>query len=484
VRVTDAVAYSFLQELERTGDEAAALDFVATQFPADQVVRLLDEIASLKDAGLLRGEESAGEDDRNGFVGGLAKHHPRNLMLLVTDSCNLKCFYCYEVTTGFHAKSQLSTQDAVAIVDEYLAATGPRKDVTITFFGGEPLVNFPAIRRTVEHACARGRELGKRVGFTITTNATLLTDDIADFLVQHRFGVMVSIDGDEEAHNRWRVDKQGRGTHEKVVAGIRLLLAKQLAAGVQPVKLRATMTSTNFDRDKIAAYLRSIGDVRIMVGASTGTAFEKATDSITEVHQEEIFQRLDAAIEDILQRASNGRAPPRDSHVVDGLQKLHAQIRSRQHAAPATPNICGVGRNMLAITPKGDYFPCHRYVGMPAWQIGSRRDGGVDQNRLQTYYKRIYDSFQEHCTKCWMRFRCGGQCPWYLSTPDGEVVHPDEASCRGIRTFEERLVWLYATLLDRHPKWLGHIVRDIGVTAADEVTSDEVDGNSETARVD
>jgi len=100
---------------------------------------------------------------------------------------------------------------------------------------------------------------------------------------------------------------------------------------------------------------------------------------------------------------------------------------------------------MTAVTEHGDIYPCHRYVGQKSFIIG-RIDGGVDQSRLRAYFRDVFRVYDRHCASCWARIICGGQCPWYLSKPDGEIVDPDSESCDNIRKGAEKMLWLYATL--------------------------------------
>jgi uncharacterized protein len=112
--------------------------------------------------------------------------------------------------------------------------------------------------------------------------------------------------------------------------------------------------------------------------------------------------------------------------------------------------MCGVARNMTAITEKGDLYPCHRYVGEEKYKIGTLQDG-IDESRVRRYYGEILEGYDNHCAGCWARGVCGGQCPWYLSRPDGKVGLPDKASCDSIRTGMERALWMYTKAIQAAP---------------------------------
>jgi uncharacterized protein len=415
---------------------------------------MLAELSVLRDAGYLQSEPGVTSTRLRDEVDKLVAHHPRNIMFLVTEACNLRCTYCYEVGNSFHDTARMmSFANAKEILDAFFERNGGREDLCVTFFGGEPLLNHRLVRQVVEYSHERGAALGKKVTYTITTNATLMTEEIADFLVKYQVGVMVSLDGEKEANDRYRVDREGHGTHDRAVAGIKLLLDKQNRAGVRPLRIRATMTAENIDRRAIVDYFRSLGNVRLTVGMASGTAFGKKSFDVTSRDRPAIDAGNDSYTDELLRAAEQGGKPPRDNPVFDSVVDLHKFMQEKVPGRVAAPKLCGVGRNMLAVTPTGQYFPCHRYVGMDAWRLGSQFDGGLDEGAVRTYYGKLFANFYGHCTKCWLRFRCGGQCPWYLSTPTGEITHPDAESCDSIRAFEERVTWVYLRIKEQHAEW-------------------------------
>lgn len=460
IQLKDA-AFDYLSALERSQDHEVALAETVERHDVEDVANMLREIEMLEEMGFFQREVAAAGHEQRRVVDGLLAHRPRNIMLLVTEACNLKCTYCYEVANDFHSKArQLTENNARKIVDGYFERSGNRDGVTVTFFGGEPLVNFPLIKAIVAHALEKGRLENKEVGFSITTNATLLTEEIADFLIEHEFGVMVSIDGDEESHDRYRVDKAGNGTYQKVIRRARGLLEKQLRAGVRPLKVRATMTSHNLDRQALVDHFTEVlPGARLAIGSSSGTAFMKEERDIGEEHQPELRKVHDAYVDDVLAAVKEGRAPRAHSHVAEGLGELVSFMDRKRPGEVAHPKLCGVGRNMMAVTPTGDVYPCHRYVGSPAWLLGNVHRERVDGKAFRPYYEQLMEGFQNHCTRCWMRFRCGGQCPWYLSRPDGTIVPPDESSCDSLRYGEETLLWLYSKLVRDHPQWVEQHLR-------------------------
>ena len=452
VRLDPAPAAVF-REVAAGSELEAAL--AKSQLRPEEAELVAQDLETLESNGYLSPEAAPTRADRERDIQGLLAHQPRNLMFLVTEACNLACTYCYELNQGVHAKARMLKQvDARRIIDDYLAETR-RANVDITFFGGEPLLNFPVVRDTVEYAKQRGQELGKGVGFTMTTNLTLLTEEIADFLAENAFHVMVSLDGDRESNDRYRKTVSGGGTYDRVVQNLGILIAKMREAGVRLPKIRATLTEDSPSALEVEEHLSSLGTPFVEIGDTHGTiadgknawdvSFERAAESRSRAERRvgEILEQLEADPETL---------PDIPPTFLKGLREVHADVTRREVHAVPRPKLCGVCRNMKAVTPTGDLYPCHRYVGMDAFRFGNVHEGGLDQDRVRAYYDDIYDVYEEKCVPCWARHMCGGQCPWYLSSPDGSLGLPDDETCDLIRAGLEARMGLYAVLLDRFPE--------------------------------
>ncbi len=461
---TDQPTYEFLALVEGGSSTEEAVASLLPTYGSQVLDGVLHDLSFLQSQlGFFAAEQSGGDAERDHFSDTLLATHPRSMMLLVAQGCNLKCTYCYEVSNDWHSPgTRMTANDAEEAVDEFFRRAGPRPDLSITFFGGEPLLNFEVIRSTVAYANTEAARLGKNVGFTITTNATRFSEEVMDFLVEHEFSVMVSMDGDQESHDAYRVDLAGKGTHAKVEQSVKKLLAKQNAAGVRPLQIRATLARENLDGERAGNYFESLGNARIMIGSNHGTAFSKRGADITEDQLVGKSREEDERVVELVEQAVRGEDWPRWVAYPSMLKEIHEAIARQPVPARAVPKLCGVGRNMRAVTPKGEVFPCHRYVGMDAYKLRdeAQGDGDADEHAaVDGYYRKVFDAFESHCTKCWARYRCGGQCPWYLSKPDGELVDPDEPSCVGIRRGQERTLWLYLTLARRAPQFLAKLTQ-------------------------
>ena len=410
-------------------------------WPDDEAEALIDELAILHEAGLLQTEDTSRIAEVERLVAeSLVAHRPRKMMLMVQSSCNLKCTYCYEVQSGFHATgTKMDLETGKRSVEFLIQRSGNRPDVEITFFGGEPLMNFKLMQELVDYSKSREAEVGKRFHYQVTTNGTLLTDEVIAYLVEHEFGVMLSIDGPPELNDRHRVDLGGRGTGAAAIANAKRLVEAQRAAGQREAMVRVTLTHENSDGQAVERYLRAEGFERIMLGTSTGRANHKESWDLQPEDLDHMRTEIDRSVDayvDWLEGA--GPRPESATQVEKGVRHLLPSLQ-----APTTaPSIrCGVGRNMQAVTRDGKIYPCHRYAGEDAFLLGDL-EGGLDETKVRRFYDSLLGVKEEHCSKCWARITCGGQCPWYISDPSGAIVHPDEPSCDGIRGGHERMLYL------------------------------------------
>ena len=414
-------------------------------------VAALHSLKELRNNGYLDQESVLSPEKRATAVESLLGIHPRNLMLFVTEACNLKCTYCYEVLQGVHAGGRMLKQvDARAVVDQYLADSGNRSPICITFFGGEPLLNFKVIADVVQYAKEGARGRGKAIAFSMTTNLTLLTEEIADYLVEEQFSVMVSLDGSSQKNDSRRVTVNGSGTYERVTRNLRMLMAKQRKAGVRLPRLRATMSEGNSDGFAIEEDLLALGTGLVMVGGTQGTVDGKGDHDLPS--DDSVLQPFRAYVDSLLERLRNGEPVGEVSPMfLSTLSKVHEELTRELVHAEAHQDLCGVCRNMKAVSTNGDLFPCHRYVGMDEFKVGNVHEGGAKEELVKEYYEKAMEPYHKKCVDCWARYLCGGQCPWYLSRSDGTVDVPDKPTCEGIRAGFDETLGMYAVLASEHP---------------------------------
>jgi uncharacterized protein len=381
------------------------------------------------------------------------------------------------VKAGFHSTGKgMDLETACRSVEHLIARSGKRPELEITFFGGEPLLSFERVRQIVAWCRERGAACGKTFHFQMTTNAVLMTDEVVDFLVAERFTVMVSLDGPPETADSNRVDHAGRGVTAKALANAKRLVARQKAAGLRPATIRATLAKGNGSMLAAGDFLGGVGFERVMIGASFGRAHEKAAVDLGLEDLERLEREAEVELERFLAWIDGrGPKPPTDAmqRSLRGLAQALASPR------PFAQVGCGVGRNMQAIAADGTIYPCHRYAGERAWAIGSLEQG-IDREKLSAYYSAILGNYDRHCSSCWARQLCGGQCPWYLSNSAGQVGTPDEPSCDSIRAGLERQLFALLAVRERRRRGPGDDASIDGMQGA-EIASTPLTTNQESA---
>lgn len=356
----------------------------------------------------------------------------RALALTVSQTCNLACVYCYASGGNFGGPDKrMSWEVAREAIDALIAGTPPGSGLKIAFMGGEPTVARELIRRTVLHARRRAAARAVSVGFSITTNATLLSADDAEFLAEHRFAVTVSLDGGRAANDRLRPARGGAGSFLRAAAGLAHLGRHR---GRIALSARVTATPDNLDLEETMTALGAMGFTSVgvspMIASPTGQGALRPQDfSIL----------LDAMIncgEDWLSATLAGRQHP-FANLATALRELH-RGQPRSHA-------CGAARDYLAVDASGAYSACHRFVNDPAGRMGSLGDG-IDHGQRRDWLAARSVERQEPCASCWARRLCGGGC-------HHEVRHAGRPACDYVRGWLHFALTSYSRLIAVQPGW-------------------------------
>lgn len=356
----------------------------------------------------------------------------RALALTVAQSCNLACSYCYASGGEFGgAARRMSPEVARTAIDRLIAGAPPGGAVKIAFMGGEPLIARALIRDAVAHASARAAARAVRVGFSITTNGTLVTPEDAAFLARHRFAVTVSLDGDREANDRLRPTRGGGGSFDRVAARIAPLVAEGERIALSA---RVTATADNLDLPRTVAALGALGFASVgvspLIASSTGKGELDA----------EGFERLLAAMiacgDAWLEATEAGFAHP--------FANLATALRELRDGAPRS-HACGAGRDYLAVDAEGALSACHRFVRDPLGAMGDL-ETGVDEARRAEWVAARAVSAQTPCRDCWARRLCGGGC-------HHETLHRGRPACDYVRGWLHYALGAYARLNATRPDW-------------------------------
>jgi uncharacterized protein len=402
-------------------------------FPGEVVGECIDKLIRLQ---VLRPEDATRPINPSGVH---VEAFPLSTIVLnVNTGCNLACRYCYKEDLAIPAEGKRMGMDVAArSVDLLLSQASSRPSVSVVFFGGEPLTNMPLIRQVVDYAEGRGREVGKTVDFSLTTNATLLTEELVSYFDAHRFGLSISMDGPKITHDRNRRTVGGHGTYEVVARKVRMLLARYRS---KPVGARVTLTAGTIEVEAIHEHLRDqlsfheVGYAPVTAGEKTGLALSEA--ELAQVY--EGFERLGSQY---LAAALRGRN--------NGFSNMH-QLMTDLHEGRRKALPCGAGVGLLAVDHQGGLNLCHRFTGSELPTFGDT-EHGIATERLGAFLERAADRSGTHCETCRIRNLCAGGCYHESYVRYGDPHHRTYHYCNLLRRWVDFGIGVYAEISARNP---------------------------------
>ena len=371
----------------------------------------------------------------------------QTIVLNVTNQCNLSCQYCYEfgedkVATPEGKPKFMAWETAKSSVDYLFAESQGRKSVHITFFGGETLMNFPLLKQVVAYARSRAEELKVNIDFSLTTNATLLSPTIIEYLAQNAIGVTVSMDGPKEMQDKFRVFSNGRGSYDIIKPKVQNLLATHRT---RPIAARVTMTSGAMDVRKIYQHLKhELGFYE--VGFAPVTTSPNRLYSINEPGMDSVLEQFSDLADEYLEFALRGEHHG-FSNVSDTLSELHQGVNK------SLP--CGAGLGMVGVGPSGDIAPCHRFVDSDQHVLGNVTTG-IDKEKQSDFLTRGSIDTKYDCHECWARPLCAGGCHHEAFVRYGDTGHANLHYCDWIRGWTDKCLQVYGAIAAQNPSFLEH----------------------------
>jgi uncharacterized protein len=371
----------------------------------------------------------------------------QTIVLNVTNQCNLSCQYCYEfgedkVATPEGKPKFMAWETAKSSVDYLFAESQGRKSVHITFFGGETLMNFPLLKQVVAYARSRAEELKVNIDFSLTTNATLLSPTIIEYLAENAIGVTVSMDGPKEMQDKFRVFSNGRGSYDIIKPKVQNLLATHRT---RPIAARVTMTSGAMDVKKIYQHLKhELGFYE--VGFAPVTTSPNRLYSINEPGMDSVLEQFNELADEYLEFALRGEHHG-FSNVSDTLSELHQGVNK------SLP--CGAGLGMVGVGPSGDIAPCHRFVDSDQHVLGNVTTG-IDKEKQSDFLTRGNIDTKYDCHECWARPLCAGGCHHEAFVRYGDTGHANLHYCDWIRGWTDKCLQVYGAIAAQNPSFLEH----------------------------
>jgi uncharacterized protein len=364
----------------------------------------------------------------------------KTLIVHVTDTCNLDCGYCYE--RNGHAKPGkgqcISQETANRAVDFLLARAGALTELVIVFFGGEPLLNFPVIEQTVTYARQQADRAGKRVDFALTTNGTLLSSKIIDFLRANRISVTVSMDGCGKDHDRFRRFKDGRPSYDLVKKKIGGLLNP---GSTRPVVARVTLTRGYAD---VSATLDHLFELGFVEGGFAPVTSGQAEFQLTAEDMNRLLKQFGALSQRFINAVLAGSFLG-FSNIIDLLVSLHqGQVMNYP---------CGAGLGLFSVGTDGNLYLCQRFTGNEQYCMGSVFDG-FRLDKLESFRDEARIGNKADCRVCWARTVCTGGCYHEACVREGSHLKPNRHYCEWIKQWTATGLEIYCQLASKRPDFL------------------------------
>lgn len=393
-----------LHECDEKTAQALCGDY--TRLTDEEVKSALAEAEALKEQGLLYKEEVTAYPVKSGEVKALCLH--------ICHDCNLRCGYCFADEGAYHsAREMMSLDTAKAAIDFLIENSGNRKVLETDFFGGEPLMNFEVVKKTVEYAKAEAEKRGKKFLFTTTTNGLLLDDEKIAFLNAEMENVVLSLDGRREVHDAVRKTVTGKGSFDLVIDKIKKFVRSR---GDKHYYVRGTFTAKNLDFSKDVLFLADNGFDSISMEP---VVTEVPGLEIREEHLPVIEREYENLCEEYLKREERG----------EGFNFFHFNVDLEGGPCLSKRvSACGAGNEYFSVVPNGDIYPCHQFAGDAKWKMGNVYEGKLNAEIRNKYASSCLFT-RKKCGDCFAKFICSGGCSANNYHYNGDIEEPYAMTC-------------------------------------------------------
>lgn len=407
--VLDDLSYDLIDYIEEASIDDAVRD-LENFYDVENIKEAYEELISLKREGMLFTQDPF-ENIEIPYGNPVVK----SLCLNVAHDCNLRCKYCFASTGDFKGQRQfMSAEVGKKAIDFLIKYSASRQHLEVDMFGGEPLMNFDVVKEIVEYGRQEAQKYDKSINFTITTNAVMLNDENMRYIDENFYNVVLSLDGRPEVNDRMRVHLDGTGSYEHIVDKI-VKMAEMRKN--KEYYVRGTYTRYNLDFAKDVLHIVDLGIDRVSV--EPVVAPESADYALKEEDLPIIKEQYKLLAEEYIKRYKEGR-PFIFFHFNVDLTKgpcLYKRIKG-----------CGAGNEYLAVTPEGDIYPCHQFVGIKEYKMGNVVAGELNQ-KMQLDFMKTNIYTKPRCSKCWAKYFCSGGCHANAYQYNGDINMPHKLSC-------------------------------------------------------
>ena len=423
VHAVDELAYDAIARIDAGDSREQAAAWLAKKYAARPEVTAadisdaLDDIDELTAAGKLFAPDTYADKafdfkKRSTVVKALCLH--------VAHTCNLNCHYCFAAQGKFHGESGLmSFETGKRALDFLVEHSGTRRNLEVDFFGGEPLMNFEVCKQLVAYARSIEKAAGKNFRFTLTTNGVGITDEVIRWTNQECYNVVLSLDGRKEVNDRFRTDLAGNGSYDRIVPKFQKLVK---ARGDKNYYMRGTFTRYNTDFTNDLFHMADdLGFTELSMEPVVGAA--SSPEALTDADLPVLFDQYELLAKDMLRREKAGKPITFYHYMID---LAHGPCIYKRISG------CGSGTEYMAVTPWGDLYPCHQFVGDPDYKLGNVWDG-VTNTALRDEFKLCNVYARPDCADCWARLYCAGGCAANALHATGDIHGVYEYGCKLFR---------------------------------------------------
>ena len=413
VHMVDELVYDILDDSSLKSKEEV-LTNLKGKYEENVIGEAYDEIEELVKEGILYSEDQYEEiahgsmDDRD---------YIKAVCLNIIHGCNLRCKYCFADEGEYHGhKGVMDIDTAKKAIDYVVKRSGPRRNIEIDLFGGEPTMIMDTIKEIIAYAREHEKEWKKNIRFTMTTNATLLNDEMMEFMDKEMGNIILSLDGRKEVNDNVRIKVDGSGSYDDILPNIKKMIDKRTEGKMYFVRGTFTRANTDFYEDVKAMVNEGFREISIEpVVLENGHPL-----ALREEDLPTIFDNYDKLYEEMRRRKVEG----------DEFKFYHFNI-DLQGGPCVYKRIsgCGAGFEYVAITPQGEVYPCHQFVGKEEYKLGSIWDDTYDAE-LGKKFKKAHIYNKPNCKDCWARFYCSGGCQANNVNFNGDMNIPYEIGCK------------------------------------------------------
>lgn len=435
VHVVDDLVYDMIELYEdKTKDEIAleVKNKYKDLYSDEDISDAYSDIEELKEAGQL-----FTEDVYKDVVIDFKKRKTvvKALCLHIAHDCNLACQYCFadEGSYNGHPRELMSYEVGKQALDFLIENSGNRVNLEVDFFGGEPLMNFDVVKRLVEYGRSREKDANKNFRFTLTTNGVLLNDEIIDFCNKEISNVVLSLDGRKEIHDLMRPTRNGKGSYDVIIEKFKNFVEKR---GDKSYYVRGTFTRNNLDFTEDFKHMVDLGFKEISIEPVVSP--DECPYAIREEDIDAICKEYDKLALDIIERHKAGKPITFFHYMLDlnGGPCVYKRLSG-----------CGSGTEYMAVTPQGELYPCHQFVGIDGFKLGDVYNG-IEKTELVEEFKLCNVYAKDKCKECFARFYCSGGCAANAYQFHGSILDAYDIGCKLQQKRVECAIMIKAALAD------------------------------------